>query len=85
MLDDINISNKLDLERAFADDFSSPIFPILGELYLKNKDFQRAEKVCRIGQLTAYKHYSFWQCMDTKRDRDKLKNLLKIKKAPWLR
>ena len=49
MLDDINISNKLDLERAFADDFSSPIFPILGELYLKNKDFQRAEKVCRIG------------------------------------
>ena len=43
------------------------------------------EKVCRIGQLTAYKHYSFWQCMDTKRDRDKLKNLLKIKKAPWLR
>ena len=49
MIDDINISNKLDLERAFAEDFSSPIFPILGELYLKNKDFQRAEKVCRIG------------------------------------
>ena len=48
MLDDINISNKLDLERAFADDFSSPIFPILGELYLKNKDFQLQKKYAEL-------------------------------------
>ena len=49
MISDINISSKKDLEQVFAEDFSSPIFPILGELYLKNKDFHRAEKVCLVG------------------------------------
>ena len=37
------------------------------------------EKVAKIGQLSAYKHTKFWQCMDTKRDRDKLKALLRNK------
>ena len=46
---DTNTFDKKDLEREFAEDFSSPIFPILGELYLKNKDLDRAEKVCKIG------------------------------------
>ena len=45
----INALNKKDLEREFAEDFSSPIFPILGELYLKNKELDRAKKVCTIG------------------------------------
>ena len=30
---------------------------------------QPLEKVVSINQLCAYKHYGFWQCMDTKRDR----------------
>ena len=42
------------------------------------------EKITKIGELGAYKHYRFWQCMDTKRDRDKLNYLLKINRAPWL-
>jgi len=45
----INALNKKDLEKEFAEDFSSPIFPILGELYLKNKELDRAKKVCTIG------------------------------------
>ena len=48
-MNDINISNKQELEKEFAKDFSSPIFPILGELYLRNKDLNRAKKVCEIG------------------------------------
>ena len=36
------------------------------------------EKVTRIGQLSAFKHTGFWQCVDTKRDLDKLK--VKFKK-----
>ena len=28
------------------------------------------ETASRLGQLMAYKHDGFWQCMDTKRDRD---------------
>ena len=31
------------------------------------------ERVCRENQLTAYKHNDFWQCIDTKRDLDLIK------------
>ena len=44
-----NIADRKTLEREFAEDFSSPIFPILGEIYLQNKELSRAEKVCKIG------------------------------------
>ena len=33
------------------------------------------EKTSKNGQLVAFKHYDFWQCMDTKRDKDELKKL----------
>ena len=42
------------------------------------------EKVCKKKQLTAFRHEGFWQCMDTKRDRDQLEDLFQ-KGAPWLR
>ena len=32
----------------------------------------------------AYKHEGFWHCMDHKLDKDKLDELVKNKKAPWL-
>ena len=35
------------------------------------------EKVCKLNNLVAYKHNDFWQCVDTKRDLDKLKKILK--------
>ena len=35
------------------------------------------------GQLSAYKHYDFWYCMDTLRDKMHLNNLWLAKKAPW--
>ena len=41
------------------------------------------EKVASINELMAYKHYGFWQCMDTKRDRDHLNDLWESDKAPW--
>ena len=41
------------------------------------------EKVAEKGQLSAYKHDGFWQCMDTKREKDKLDSLWESKKAPW--
>ena len=37
------------------------------------------EKLSEDGQLMAYKHDSFWQCMDTKRDHEYLENMLKRK------
>lgn len=41
------------------------------------------ENLARDGQLMAYKHEGFWQCMDTLRDRDNLNDLWNSGKAPW--
>ncbi len=38
------------------------------------------ETVAKKKQLNAYKHDGFWQCIDTKRDRDNLNHLVKKKK-----
>ena len=41
------------------------------------------EKLARDGQLMAYKHTGFWQCMDTLRDRKLLEDLWSAGEAPW--
>ena len=41
------------------------------------------EKIASQGQLMAYKHEGFWQCMDTQRDKKKLEELWDSGKAPW--
>jgi len=41
------------------------------------------EKVAKMGELMSYQHDGFWQCMDTKRDRDSLEELWKSDSAPW--
>jgi len=41
------------------------------------------EKAAEMGELMAYRHDGFWQCMDTKRDRDALEELWQSEKAPW--
>ena len=41
------------------------------------------EKAVSIGELMAYHHDGYWQCMDTKRDRDSLEELWVSDKAPW--
>ena len=42
------------------------------------------EKAANEGELFAYKHNGFWQCMDTKRDKENLEEIY-LKGAPWLR
>lgn len=41
------------------------------------------EKLAQDGQLVNYRHYGFWQCMDTLRDKQKLEQLWEAGKAPW--
>jgi len=41
------------------------------------------EKVAQMGELMSYKYDGFWQCMDTKRDRDLLEELWNTDSAPW--
>ena len=41
------------------------------------------EKVTKKRQLAAFRHEGFWQCMDTKRDKDKLDKILNNKKIKF--
>lgn len=41
------------------------------------------EKIARKGELVAYQHDGFWQCMDTQRDKQKLEELWEVEGAPW--
>jgi glucose-1-phosphate cytidylyltransferase len=41
------------------------------------------ERLARDGQLMAYRHAGFWQCMDTLRDKRLLEGLWDSGKAPW--
>ena len=51
-----------------------------------NQMFEREpiEKLTSQNQLMGFKHYDFWQCMDTIRDKNLLNSLVKNKKAPWI-
>ena len=41
------------------------------------------EKLAAEGQLSAYRHDGFWQCMDTLRDVQLLESLWQKGEAPW--
>ena len=55
--------------------------------YIKNDNTylerEPLEKITKKKQLAAFKHKGFWQCMDTKRDKDKLDVILKTKKIKF--
>jgi glucose-1-phosphate cytidylyltransferase len=57
--------------------------------YLKDEDNCYLEreplaKLAKSGELTAYLHEGFWQCMDTQRELDILNSLWNRRKAPWI-
>ena len=41
------------------------------------------EMVAAKGELMAYKHQGFWQCMDTVREKQKLEEMWANNTAPW--
>ena len=43
------------------------------------------EKLVSEGQLAAYKHFGFWQCMDSVKDRMTLEELIAEGRAPWIK
>ena len=49
--------------------------------YIKNDQtyLERSplEKIASLGKLIAYKHYGFWQCMDTLRDKEILEKKIR--------
>jgi len=55
--------------------------------YLKDEtsilEREPLENLAKDNQLLAYKHYGFWHCMDTIRDRDNLNEIWSKENAPW--
>ena len=41
------------------------------------------EELSKMGELMAYQHNGFWQCMDTRRDKDFLEDMWKKNRPPW--
>jgi glucose-1-phosphate cytidylyltransferase len=41
------------------------------------------ERAAQLGELRCYRHNGFWQCMDTKRDRDSLEEMWNSGVPPW--
>ncbi len=62
--------------------FNSEIFDFIkGDKTMLERE--PLEKLAKIGELVAFKHYGFWQCMDTIRDKKLLNKLWKKGVAPW--
>ena len=55
---------------------------------IKNDDVvlekEPLEEVARMGELRAYLHKGFWQCMDTRRDKEFLEEMWKMDRPPWI-
>ncbi|MHB8573032.1 MAG: glucose-1-phosphate cytidylyltransferase [Candidatus Dormibacteria bacterium] len=64
--------------------FEPGIFDYLGgdDCVLESEPMER---LTRDGQLVAYRHDAFWQCMDTARDLQLLEELWEQGRAPWQR
>lgn len=42
------------------------------------------EKVAAMGELMSYNHTGFWQCMDTKKEKEDLEAMIASGNAPWI-
>ena len=90
---DINADNKVErfVEKPeFGGDWINGGFMVIEPEFLEwiESDQTTLEqepllKATETGNLSAFKHYGFWQCMDTLRDRNELEDLWKSKRALW--
>ena len=47
-------------------------------------EFGPLQQIAKEGDLKAFRHDDFWQCMDNVRERDYLDHLIKTNNAPWM-
>ncbi len=78
---------KPEQENAYVSGGFMVLDPRIGE-YLEDGDecvFERGplERLARDGQLKAFTHDGFWQCMDTYREQQLLEKLWQSGQAPW--
>lgn len=63
--------------------FEPKIFDYIGENDLEMFEQAPLKNLSSDGELRAFFHDSFWQCMDTRREMDHLNKLWSSGKAPW--
>ena len=54
--------------------------PVRAELAVRGKPLER---LAARGDLRAYRHTGFWECMDTYKDAVELNDLWASERAPW--
>jgi glucose-1-phosphate cytidylyltransferase len=59
------------------------IFDYIDDDELTKWELAPMERLAKDGELKAYFHYSFWQCMDTLRDKKLLESLWDSGEPPW--
>lgn len=64
--------------------FNKKVFDYLDQGEATILERSPLENLTKDGELMAYKHDGFWQCMDTLRDKMYLNELLESNKAPWM-
>lgn len=60
---------------------------VLDDLNIDSNSFEKEvlEKYTNKGEVSAFVHKGFWQCMDYQSEREFLNNLIKENKAPWIK
>ena len=58
-------------------------FAFCGSFCTFHQVFPILEQLAKDGQLMAFKHDGFWQCMDTQKDKEGLEKLWINGEAPW--
>ena len=63
--------------------FNNKLFDYLTDDEDCDFEFKVLEKLSKIGEVMAYKHNGFWECMDHERDVSHLNNLWRKNQARW--
>lgn len=64
--------------------FNKRLFSYLSDDEQCDFEFGPLQQIAKEGELNAFSHDGFWQCMDNVRERDYLNALIKTKNAPWM-
>ena len=85
----LNLEEKAQMGRGLINGgyfvFNNKIFSYLTEDKDCDFEFGPLQEIAELGELKAFKHDGFWQCMDNVREQAYLTNQIKEGKAPWIR
>jgi len=85
----INLEEKPQMGRGLINGgffiFSNKMLSYLTEDENCDFEFGPLQQIAEFGQLKAYRHDGFWQCMDNIRERDYLDMQIQSKNAPWMK